>query len=218
MVLAREVAAVADPDRVRAGAELLAERHAVHVVRDGLLAHGGVGVGERAELVRMRLAGLVLEGVGVGGAEREAAFGGERAQRGGIVGLVPRDVQRDVGRDAHQAVDQVAVLDLLEHVARLAGPREAGEPRAAGGDAPRRDRHDERLRPRLDRADVETAAPELAPEMVVVVLQRLARAAPVIVDQRVPGDVHGLTSEPAPPDRRRHRYCGAPRVADASAT
>ena len=53
--LPREVAAVADPHRVRAGPQLHAQLEALEVVLDGLAAHRGVGVAQAAELVGERL-------------------------------------------------------------------------------------------------------------------------------------------------------------------
>jgi hypothetical protein len=71
--LAREVAAVADPDRVRARAELHAELEAVEVVLDGLASHGRVRVRQASELVRQLLSELVLEGVRVHRVDEEPA-------------------------------------------------------------------------------------------------------------------------------------------------
>ena len=44
-----------------------------------------------------------------------------------------------VGVARRQLLDDGAILDLVEDVARLAGAREAGKARAAGADAPGRD-------------------------------------------------------------------------------
>ena len=68
------------------------------------------------------------------------------AQRGEIVGAIPGYVQRNGWRGAGQPVDDGAVLELLEHIARLAGTGESSEPRAAGAHAPRRQGHAE-IRP-----------------------------------------------------------------------
>ena len=45
--------------------QALADLDALEVVGHRLVAHGGVGVGQGAELVGQRLARLVLEGVGI---------------------------------------------------------------------------------------------------------------------------------------------------------
>ena len=59
MALAREVGAVADPNGQRLRAELFAERDAVEIVPDCLLAHGAIGVRERTELVGRGCVGSV---------------------------------------------------------------------------------------------------------------------------------------------------------------
>src|SRR5262249_50220646 len=60
-------------------------------------------------------------------------------------------------RAARELLDGGAVLELLVDVARLARLREAAEARAAGADAPRRDRDLERLRALRQRLDVGAA-------------------------------------------------------------
>ncbi len=68
----RKITAVADPDRVGLGAELLADLDALQVVLDGLLAHGVIGVRQASELVREFLSGMILKRVGVHGVEAQA--------------------------------------------------------------------------------------------------------------------------------------------------
>ena len=138
---------------------------------DRLGADRCVGVRQRAELVGERLAGRVREGVRVHRVEPEAELGGARAERG-RVGPVPGDVQRDGRRRAGQLVDDGAVAELVEDVARLAGAGEAREARAAGADAPGRHRDGEGGDPGLHRLDVDAAAVELRAERGVVLAER----------------------------------------------
>jgi hypothetical protein len=183
MDLAREVAAVPDPDRVRARAQLAAELDAVHVVRDRLLAHGPLGVAQAAELVRQLLPGLVLEGVGVHRVEEEPASLGVGHQLARVLRLVPGDVQRDPGRHPHQRLDHLAVVELLEHAPRLAGPGEAGEARAAGADAPGRHGDAERGRALGQALDVDAAPGELSSEVRVVFLEPVHERPVVLGDE-----------------------------------
>ncbi len=53
-----------------------------------------------------------------------------------ILHLVPRNVERDGRRQARQLVDDGAVVQLVEDVARLAAAGKPGKARAAGADAP----------------------------------------------------------------------------------
>ena len=63
VLLARKIAAVGNPDRVRAGAQLPADPDALDVVRDGLLPHRRIGVRQAPELVGVWLPRLILERV-----------------------------------------------------------------------------------------------------------------------------------------------------------
>jgi hypothetical protein len=92
VALAWVVGAVGEPDLQVAGSGGVHDVEALEVVVDGFLAYGWVGVGEAAELV-----GLVLEGIGVHGAERETKIGGVAAQDCVVVGLVPGNVQGNRG-------------------------------------------------------------------------------------------------------------------------
>src|SRR5437016_4207276 len=47
-------------------------------------------------------------------------------------------MQRDCGSGATQSIDDGAILELLEHIARLPLPGKAGEPCAASTNTPRR--------------------------------------------------------------------------------
>ena len=150
---------------------------------------------KRAELVGELLVPGVGEGVGVHRVEAEAEA------RGGLlqplrIGLVPRNVQRDGRRRARQLLDDGAILDLVEDVARLAGAGKAREARAAGADAPGRDGDMEGRDLVADRIDRDAAAVELLAERGVVGIQRLARPIVGPVD-------HGLVDEflgHSPPD------------------
>ena len=95
VVLARVVGAVGQPDLEVARAGLGHDLDAAQVVVDRLLADRRVDVGEAAELVV-----VVLEGVRVDGAERDAVVLGVRAERRVVVDLIPRDVQGHRRREA----------------------------------------------------------------------------------------------------------------------
>ena len=92
MLLAREVAAVADPHRVRMRAELTADAsmHSM-LCSTACGATAAVGVTEAAELVRVRLARLVLEGVRVHGVEDQPERRGMLAQLRRSSRRVPRE-------------------------------------------------------------------------------------------------------------------------------
>lgn len=119
---------------------------------------------EGAELVAEALPRPVLEGVGVHRVEAEAERGGTLPQLAGVGRLVPRDVQRHAGRAAGEPVDDGRVVQLLEHVARLAGPGEAAEARAAGAERPRRERDLEAPHRVDERVDAHAAALEALAE------------------------------------------------------
>ena len=95
--LAREIAAVADPYRMRARAEGGADIEAFEVVLDRLPPHRRIRVAEAAEFIRQRLRRLILKGVGIHRIEVQPARLGGRAQLDEVGGLVPGDVQRDAG-------------------------------------------------------------------------------------------------------------------------
>src|SRR5690606_17832272 len=124
------------------------------------------------ELVGIAVTRMVLERVGVHGVEAEPQALGRLAQQG-RVGLVPRDVERDGGRGAGETLDDGAVGKLVEDVARLAGPGETREPRAACTHAPRRDGDAEGSHLFLDGVDGDAAPVELLPERLIVAAQRL---------------------------------------------
>ena len=69
--------------------------------------------------------------------------------------------------------DDLAVVELFEHIPGLARSGKARESRTSGADAPRRHRHAEGGRPLGERFDIDVAARELQPEMIVVVLKTL---------------------------------------------
>ena len=102
-------------------------------MRDRLLAHARVRVGDRAELVV-----VVLEQVRVDRADLQPARLDVLAQRAVVVDLVPREVQRDRAGGAGQALDLGGVVDPLEDVARAAGLGEGPEARAGVAVAPGR--------------------------------------------------------------------------------
>ena len=144
--LARKIAAVANPHRVRARAQRAPMSRHSRLWSMACRRTAASVCAETAELVRHLLVGLILKGVRVHRVEEQAARLGERAQLAGIGGLVPGNMQRDAGRRARQLEDDLAVLELLEHVARLAGHRKAREPRPARSTSPRRHGDAERHR------------------------------------------------------------------------
>ena len=115
-----------------------ADLDAFDVVLDRPAPHRRVGMRQAAEFVRQRLAGLVLERVRVHRVEVKPALGARTRAAPQVVGLVPRDMERDRRRRAHELEDRRAVVELFEDVARLACPGKSRETRAAGADAPRR--------------------------------------------------------------------------------
>ncbi len=132
VALARVVGALGQPDLQVARPGLVHHLDALEVVVDRLLPDAPVGVGQGAELVV-----VVLEGVGVDGAERDALLLGVRRQGGVVVHPVPRDVERHGGGEAGEAVDGGGVGDLLLDRARRTGRSEdleAGAGVAVGQD------------------------------------------------------------------------------------
>lgn len=132
VVLAWVVGAFGEPDLQVAGAGGIHDVDALEVVVDGLAPDAVVFVGEGAELVV-----VVLERVGVDGAECDTKIRRVAAQRRVVVDLVPRDVQGNSGRQPRDAVDFGGVCDLLKGVARSAGSREHLEPGARVAERPR---------------------------------------------------------------------------------
>ena len=123
-----------------------------------------VAVGQRAELVGERLAGLVLEGVRVDGVEADAERLRPLGELAIVADLVPRKVGRAGRRRAGELVDRRAVLELVEDAARLARTGKPGETRAAGPDAPGRHGDGEGRDPGGHRVDVEPPRLEAAAE------------------------------------------------------
>ena len=149
-------------------AEGLADLDAFEIVLDGLPARAGVGVRERAELVASWPAPCASEKVLEFIASKPSPKRARRLLQPVRVGLVPRDMQRHGRRRARQLVDDRAVVELVEDVARLAGAGEAREARAAGADAPGRHGHVERRDLVADRVDRDAAPRELLAEVRVV--------------------------------------------------
>jgi hypothetical protein len=123
---------------------------------------------------------LILERVRVHGAEGEAAGGRVVLQHARVRGPVPGDVQRDLGRRAHERLHGGAVVELLEHVAWLAGAGEAREARAAGADPPRGQCDAQRLGAADQRLDVDAAPPELAAQVLEVGVEVGAQGGAVV--------------------------------------
>ncbi len=201
MLLAGEVGAIADPDRERLRAQRPADLDAFQIVLDRLAAGRGIGVAEAAELVGTALARLILEGVGVHGIEAQAQGSPLRAQGGEIGHLVPGDVQGDPGRRPGQGLDDGAIGQLVEHVARLAGPGEAGEAGAAGAHTPGRDRHREGRDLVGQRRQIEAAPGQPLAERRVVRGQLALALGIVLLDRGADGLVHEAPSPSAPGQR-----------------
>src|SRR5690606_20448224 len=133
--LAREVRAVPDPYRQRLRAQFLPDLDAFDVVSYGLTAHGRVRMRKRAELVRVRLTLRIGKSVGVLRIDRQAEAGSCLPQTLRIR-LVPRDMQRNGGCRARQLMNDGAILDLVEYVARLARAWKTCKARTASAHAP----------------------------------------------------------------------------------
>ena len=131
VVLAGVVGAVGEPELEVARAGGVHDVDALQQVVDGLAAHAGVGVGDAAEPVV-----VVLEDVGVDGADGDAQVSGVGGQGGVVVHLVPGDVQGDGGGDAGVAVHLGGVGDLLPGVAGHPGLREHLEPGSGVAEGP----------------------------------------------------------------------------------
>ena len=135
MLLTGEIAAVANPDRERLGAQLLTDVNALQVVRHRLGACGRVGVRQAAELVTVRLPTLIGKGVGVDGIELQIRIGCGFPQFRPIAAAIPRNVQGHTGGGCGQLVDDAAVLHFVEHMLGLAWPWKTCEACAAGAHA-----------------------------------------------------------------------------------
>ncbi len=101
-------------------------------------------------------------------------------------------MQRHLGRGARELLDHAAVLELVEDVARLAGAREACEPRAAGADAPARDRDAEARHLLAHPLDVDVAAREALAQPAVVLGEMAQQAVVVRVDRALGDPGHGV--------------------------
>ena len=119
----------------------------------------------------MRLPGRILEGVGVHRVEAETALLRIGLELGRVVVEVPGDVQRDARRRAGQLMDDGAVVELVEDIARLADAGKAGEARAARPNAPARDRDLERGGFCLNLVDLDSAPNKHLADRVVFALQ-----------------------------------------------
>ena len=149
------------------GPELLTEIDHGEVVLERALADVGVGVAERAELVRHARSGggrIVLERVRVHRVEADAELVGVRAQRGRVVRVVPRHVEADRVVGAGERVERGDVVELLLGGARLTATREPTEARPARAQCPRRSRHREAPHLGDHRLDVDPPVAEAVAE------------------------------------------------------
>jgi hypothetical protein len=84
--------------------------------------------------------------------------------------LVPRDMQRHIGRCPRQLLDHRAIVELVEDAARLAYARKAREPCSARANTPR-GHGDEKFRDLVgDCVDVYVASCEMSAQRLVVAL------------------------------------------------
>ncbi len=109
VVLARVVGAVGEPQLQVLRAGRVHDVDALQQVRQRLLAHPRVGVADAAEPVV-----VILEDVGVDGADFDAVALGVRREGRVVVNLVPRDVHRHARGDAGVLVHLRGVVGLLE--------------------------------------------------------------------------------------------------------
>ena len=189
-----EIGAVGDPDGQRLRPELLADLDALEIVRDRLVAHSPVAVGQRTELVRELLTGLVLKRVGVdrvkADAKRLRLFG----KLAVIADLVPREMRRAGRRRPRQLMDGCAILELVDNAARFALARKAGEARAARADPPRRNGDGESGDFGGDRLDVEAAALQAPSEGGIVLILRRGELFVLFADQRMRDAIRHVSS------------------------
>src|SRR5262249_54169995 len=116
----------------------------------------------------MRLTGLILERIRVHRIDEQASGLGERLQLRGALRPVPGNVERDARSDTNQAVDDVAVLKLLEDVARLARSRKQRKTGPPRGHAPRGNSNLEAPGTLGHILDVNRAPRKLSPKMIVI--------------------------------------------------
>src|SRR5882672_1423804 len=83
VLLAREIPAVADPNRMGCRAQRFADLNAFEVVFDGLPAHSFVGMRKATEFVR-ESSRLILKGVRVHRVEVQSALRGKLSQLSGV--------------------------------------------------------------------------------------------------------------------------------------
>src|SRR5688572_29858595 len=172
MQLSGEIAAVANPDGMRAGSQRGADLETFEIVLDRLTPHRGIAMTETAELVRQRLSGAILKRIRVDRVDGEPACLRVRPQLAGIPGCVPWDMKGYARSGAREPEHHLAIVELLEHIPRLAGNRKAREPRAARSQAPRWHGHVERHEARDERLGIHTPASELPGEVFVILLER----------------------------------------------
>jgi hypothetical protein len=132
VVLTGVVGAVGEPELEVPRAGGVHDVDALQQVGEGLLAHPRVGVAHAAELVV-----VVLEDVGVDGADADALARGVRGEGGVVVGLVPGDVHGHARGDSGVRVHLRGVAGLLVGGARHAGLAEHLEPGPAVPERPR---------------------------------------------------------------------------------
>jgi hypothetical protein len=163
VVLADVVRAVGEPQGQRVGAGGPGDLAALEQVVGRLAADPGVGVRDRAELVVD-----VLEEVRVDRADGQAAVGDLAAQGCVVVDGVPRDVERDAGGRAGEALDLGGVVEALEDGARTTVLEERGEAGAGVAEAPGRDLHDELGQAGAHGGDVDPVVAQAGGEVLVV--------------------------------------------------
>jgi hypothetical protein len=133
VVLARVVGAVGEPQFEVGRSGGVHDVDALEQVGHGLLAHPWVGVADAAQLVV-----VVLEDVGVDGADTDPEVAGVPGQRSVVIDLVPGNVHRHAGGDAGEPVNLGRVFGLLPRGTRHSRLAEYLEPCSAVPEGPGR--------------------------------------------------------------------------------
>src|SRR5438046_6468895 len=101
-----------------------------------LRANGGIGMREAAELVGKAVLGPVLESIRIDRIEPQSQCVGMSLQSLGVGRFVPGKMQRNSGRRARKAVNDRAIVNLVENVGRFTRAGKAREARSSRTDAP----------------------------------------------------------------------------------
>ena len=157
-------------------------------------------MGERAVFVGQWLVDLILKGVGVHRVEPKVVLRRFLPQGVVIAYFIPWDVGRDGAGASRQLLDDAAIFQLVMDAARLPKAGEAGEPCAAGADAPGRDGDGPGNGTGGQRLNIKASAGQLAAQSAEIILVRgvgigIQRADQVGGDHichRLPRKGHGI--------------------------